>query len=37
VTENMKALDVVPKLTGDVIESIEGILDNKPDPVPDFR
>jgi voltage-dependent potassium channel beta subunit len=37
VTENMKALDVVPKLTEDVNERIEGILDNKPDPAPDFR
>lgn len=30
VTENMKALDVVEKLTPDVIEKIEGILDNRP-------
>jgi voltage-dependent potassium channel beta subunit len=37
VTENMKALDVVPKLTDDVVERIEAILDNKPDPRPDFR
>lgn len=37
VYENMKALDVLPKLTEDVVESIEGILNNKPDPVPDYR
>jgi voltage-dependent potassium channel beta subunit len=30
VTENMGALDVVPKLTADVMEHIEGILGNKP-------
>lgn len=30
VTENMKALEVVDKLTPAVIESIEKILDNKP-------
>jgi aryl-alcohol dehydrogenase-like predicted oxidoreductase len=30
VTENMKALDVLPKLTPEVLERIEGILDNKP-------
>jgi aryl-alcohol dehydrogenase-like predicted oxidoreductase len=30
VTENMKALDVVPKLTPDVKERIDAILDNVP-------
>jgi voltage-dependent potassium channel beta subunit len=30
VTENMKALDVVPKLTQDVMDRIDGILGNKP-------
>ncbi len=30
VTENMKALDVVPKLDSDVMEKIEKILGNKP-------
>jgi voltage-dependent potassium channel beta subunit len=30
VHENMKALDVVPKLTHDVMERIEGILGNNP-------
>jgi aryl-alcohol dehydrogenase-like predicted oxidoreductase len=30
VTENMGALDIVPKLTADVMEHIEGILGNKP-------
>ena len=30
VHENMKALDVVPKLTAEVMERIEGILGNKP-------
>lgn len=31
VTENMKALDLLPKLTPDVLERIEGILGNKPE------
>ena len=31
VEENMKSLDYVSSLTDDVIERIEGILDNKPD------
>lgn len=30
VTENMKALDVVPKLTTEVMDQIDAILDNKP-------
>jgi voltage-dependent potassium channel beta subunit len=30
VSENMAALEVVPKLTADVMEQIETILDNKP-------
>ncbi len=31
VRENVKALEVVPKLTPEVMERIEGILDNKPE------
>ncbi len=37
VTENMRALDVAPKLTADVMERIEAILANKPKAIPDFR
>lgn len=37
VTENMAALEVVDKLTDDVLEHIEAILDNKPEPEEDFR
>jgi aryl-alcohol dehydrogenase-like predicted oxidoreductase len=37
VTENMQALDVVPKLTADVLDRIEKILNNKPELVEDFR
>lgn len=37
VTENMKALDVTPKLTPDVLQHIEQILNNKPDLAGDFR
>ncbi len=32
VTENMKALDVLPKLTPEVMDRIDGILGNKPKP-----
>jgi len=37
VEENMKALDIVDQLTGDVLESIEAILDNKPEGPSEFR
>ena len=37
VVENMKALDVLPKLTEPVMERIEKILDNKPAPAEDDR
>ncbi|MEA3335886.1 MAG: aldo/keto reductase [Chloroflexota bacterium] len=37
VEENMKALDVVEKLTPEVMEQIETILDNKPDQEQVFR
>ncbi|MGW8225033.1 MAG: potassium channel beta subunit family protein [Anaerolineales bacterium] len=37
VEENMSALEVVPKLTSEVLERIESILDNKPKPEEDFR
>jgi voltage-dependent potassium channel beta subunit len=37
VAENMAALEVVPKLTDEVMDRIEEILDNKPKPEPDFR
>ncbi len=33
VEENMQALDVVPQLTDDVMEKIEAVLDNKPEPM----
>ncbi|MCB8979316.1 MAG: aldo/keto reductase [Ardenticatenaceae bacterium] len=33
VEENMKALDVVPQLTDDVMEKIEAVLNNKPEPM----
>lgn len=35
--ENLKALDVLPKLTAEVMEEIEAILNNKPDPVATYR
>jgi voltage-dependent potassium channel beta subunit len=37
VTENMKALEVAEKLTPDVMERLEAILDNKPAGPSDFR
>lgn len=37
VQENMIALDVAEKLTPEVMEQIEAILDNKPKPASDFR
>jgi len=37
VTENMKALDVVERLSNDVVGQIETVLDNKPSPEPDYR
>ncbi len=37
VVENMKALEVVEKLTPDVMEQLEEILENKPDSIPRFR
>ena len=37
VEENMKAIDVLEKLDQEVLERIEQILDNKPEPQPDFR
>jgi voltage-dependent potassium channel beta subunit len=33
VKENMKALDVVPQLTDDVMTTIEAVLGNKPEPL----
>jgi voltage-dependent potassium channel beta subunit len=37
VLENMKALEVADKLTDEVMERIEAILDNKPEPEIDWR
>lgn len=37
VSENMTALDVVPKLTEEVMDRIDHVLDNKPSPEPRFR
>ena len=37
VVENIAALDVVPKLTDEVMERVDEILDNKPKPEPDYR
>jgi voltage-dependent potassium channel beta subunit len=37
VIENMQALEVADKLTGEVMERIEEILKNKPEPESDYR
>jgi len=37
VIDNMGALEVAPRLTPEVIERIEAILQNKPDPKEDYR
>ncbi len=37
VKQNMKAVEVVDALTPDIMERIEDILDNKPEPHPDYR
>lgn len=37
VRQNMGALEVVPRLTPEVLERIEAILDNAPEPEPNFR
>ena len=37
VVENMKALEVADKLTPGMLDRIEGILQNRPRPVPDYR
>jgi voltage-dependent potassium channel beta subunit len=37
VSENMKAAEVFEKLTPEVLEQIEKIVDNKPDAEPDWR
>ncbi len=37
VRENLKSLDVVQSLTGEVMERIDEIFGNKPSPPPDYR
>jgi aryl-alcohol dehydrogenase-like predicted oxidoreductase len=37
IKENMKAIEIVAKITPDIVETIEEILDNKPELDPDFR
>jgi len=37
VTDNMKALDIVPKLDDTALEAIEAVLDNKPAPPRSWR
>jgi voltage-dependent potassium channel beta subunit len=37
VEENMKAIEVVDKMTSDIMEGIEDVLDNKPEPEANYR
>jgi voltage-dependent potassium channel beta subunit len=37
VRENMKAMEISERLTPDLLERIEKIVDNRPDPEPDLR
>ncbi len=37
VKENMKAMEVVERLTPEVLERIEAIVANRPDPEQDWR
>ena len=37
VTENFKALAIIPKLTSDIMEEIEQVLQNKPKQLLDWR
>jgi len=37
VVDNMKAMDFMEKLIPDVMEQIESVLDNKPEPASDYR
>lgn len=34
VHKSIKALEVLPKMTDDIMKEIEGVLDNKPEEVP---
>jgi len=36
VIDNLKALDIIPKLTPEMMEKIETILGNKPEPLPTY-
>ncbi|KAJ7595986.1 voltage-gated potassium channel beta-2 subunit [Mycena floridula] len=36
VVENLKALEVIPKLTPEILERIEKVLENKPDALPTY-
>jgi len=37
VVENMKALECAEKLSPEIMERIEGVLKNKPEPESDYR
>jgi aryl-alcohol dehydrogenase-like predicted oxidoreductase len=37
VVENMQSLDIVEKMTSDIMERIDGVLENKPEQEPEWR
>lgn len=37
VSENLQSLEVAARMTPDLIERVEGILENRPQPPQDFR
>ena len=37
VTENMQSLEIAGRLTGEIMEQIEQVLQNKPEAEPDER
>lgn len=37
LSDNLGAIDVLPKLTPEVLEEIENIVQSKPDPLPTYR
>lgn len=36
IEDNLKAIELVPKLTQEVMDKIDGILKNKPEPAPTY-
>ena len=37
MAENFQSLEVIPKLTSEIMEEIDEICQSKPEPLPTFR